>query len=106
MNSNRQIDGLEPTEARTALMPRTTSASAIDAVEYQQGLEHARTLLRERGENALPGTAGTSLRYFSAVAPAPSERLVALLLSLSGDPVMACAAFKGLRKGLTPPCIR
>lgn len=38
--------------------------------------------------------AGTSLRYFTGVPWGASERLVALLLTLDGDPVLICPAFE------------
>lgn len=94
MSTARQIGGLDPATARASLAPWPTPAPAIGADEYQQRLDQARRLMREHGVDALLITAGTSLRYFSGVPWGASERLVGLLLTQRGSPIVVCPAFE------------
>ncbi|WP_329740877.1 Xaa-Pro peptidase family protein [Dyella sp. A6] len=89
-----QIGGLDPARALDGLAAWATPAAPIDADEYGRRHEQARRLLREHGADALLLTAGTSLRYFSGIGWGASERLVALLLPLHGEPVAICPAFE------------
>lgn len=89
-----QIGGLDPAQARASLAPWRDTAAPIGADEYQQRLEHARALLREQGVDALLITAGTSLRYFTGVPWGASERLVGMLLTARGAPIVICPAFE------------
>ncbi|GAA0716514.1 Xaa-Pro peptidase family protein [Dokdonella soli] len=89
-----QIGGLDLAQAHAALKPWPTTAPAIGAEEYQQRLERARRLMREQRVDALLITAGASLRYFSGIAWGLSERLVGLLLTAQGDPIVICPAFE------------
>src|SRR3546814_8518308 len=50
--------------------------------------------MTEIGAAALLVNAGPSLRYFTGVAWAPSERLVAMLLPAAGEPRIICPAFE------------
>jgi Xaa-Pro dipeptidase len=92
--SNRQIGGLSLEQARAQLAPWRERAAAIDAAEYQRRIERARECMRAAGRDALLITAGTSLRYFTGVPWGASERLVAMLLTLEGDPALICPAFE------------
>lgn len=94
MNAAAQIGGLTLERARAQLAPWAQRAPAIDADEYQQRLERARGLMRAHGFDALLIGAGASLRYFAGVPWGASERLVALLLTLDGDPLLVCPAFE------------
>lgn len=89
-----QIGGMSLDQARAQLAPWTQRAAPIGADEYQQRIERARVLMRAQGVDALLIGAGTSLRYFSGVPWGASERLVALLLTTEGDPVLICPAFE------------
>ena len=89
-----QIGGLPLTEAQARLQPWPERAAPIGAGEYQQRLEQARRLMRARGDQALLVTAGASLRYFAGIPWGASERLVALLLRLDGEPQLICPAFE------------
>ncbi|APP84468.1 M24 family metallopeptidase [Xanthomonas hortorum pv. vitians] len=89
-----QIGGVSLEQARAQLTPWTQRAAPIAADEYQQRIERARRLMRAHGVDALLIGAGTSLRYFTGVPWGASERLVALLLTLDGDPVLICPAFE------------
>jgi Xaa-Pro dipeptidase len=50
--------------------------------------------MRAQGVDALLVGAGASLRYFAGVPWGASERLVAMLLTASGDPLLVCPAFE------------
>ncbi|WDS36325.1 Xaa-Pro peptidase family protein [Pseudoxanthomonas sp.] len=89
-----QIGHLSLADAQAQLQPWTQRAAAITAVEYQQRIDHARALMREQGVDVLLVNAGTSLRYFAGVPWGASERLVALLITASGEPLLVCPAFE------------
>jgi Xaa-Pro dipeptidase len=93
-DSSRQIGGFTLDQARAQLRRWPTPAAAIRGDEYQQRLERARTEMRHAGVDALLITAGASLRYFSGIAWGASERLVALLLTPSTQPIVICPAFE------------
>ncbi|MEE7547880.1 aminopeptidase P family protein [Xanthomonas sp. Kuri4-1] len=89
-----QIGGLTLAQAQARLAPWAQRAAAIAPAEYQQRIERARALMQAHGVDALLVGAGTSLRYFTGVPWGASERLVALLLTVHGDPVLVCPAFE------------
>lgn len=90
----RQIGGLSLAQAHAQLTLCPTTAVPISAGEYQQRQERARAEMRRAGVDALLITAGTSLRYFSGVGWGASERLVGMLLTAQGDPIVICPAFE------------
>jgi len=92
--SQRQIGGLDFATARAMLQPWQDTAAPIQADEYRRRLEQARQLMREQQVDALFITAGTSLRYFSGVSWGATERLVGMLLTAAGDPLLVCPAFE------------
>jgi len=89
-----QIGGLTLEQARAQLAPWRERAPAIGADEYQQRIERARALMRAQGRDALLIGAGTSLRYFAGVPWGATERLVAMLLTLDGDPILIAPGFE------------
>lgn len=89
-----QIGGLTLEQARAQLAPWAQRAPAIDAGEHQQRIERARALMRQGGFDSLLISAGASLRYFAGVPWGANERLVAMLLTLDGDPLLICPAFE------------
>jgi Xaa-Pro dipeptidase len=92
---NDQIGHLTPAQAQQALAtPLQNRPVPIDAVEYAARLARARELMREAGVDALLVTAGASLRYFAGIAWGASERLVAMLLTLDGEPLLIAPAFE------------
>jgi Xaa-Pro dipeptidase len=66
----------------------------ISRDERLQRIERARRLTRDSGADALIINAGVSLRYFTGVPWGASERLVAMILPVDGEPVMICPAFE------------
>ena len=77
-----------------ALAPPPGRPKAIDPAEYAARLAKARRLVSDLGAQALLIGAGDSLRYFTGAVWSPSERLVAMLLTPNGPPVMICPAFE------------
>ncbi len=82
-----------------------TPAADIAPAEYQARLDKARRLTRDAGADALLVGAGASLRYFTGVPWGASERLVAMLLPVDGEPVMICPFFErgSLEADMTVP---
>ena len=89
-----QIGHLTLEQARAQLAPWPHRAAPISDAEHAQRLERARGLMRSQGVDALLVTAGTSLRWFAGVPWGGSERLVAMLLTLQGEPLMVCPVFE------------
>jgi len=69
-------------------------AAAITAGEHGARIERARRLTRDMGADALLIGAGSSLRYFTGLGWGASERLVAMLLPVSGRPIMIAPRFE------------
>ncbi|RJF85856.1 M24 family metallopeptidase [Sphingomonas cavernae] len=76
------------------LLPLANAAPSITLDERLARIERARRLTRDAGADALIVGAGASLNYFAGVSWGASERLVALLIPVTGDPVMICPAFE------------
>jgi len=89
-----QIGGLSTAAAEAQLFAWPDPAAPIAAEEYAERLDRARRLMHAAGADALLITAGASLRYFSGITWAPSERLVALLVTNRGMPIVICPAFE------------
>ncbi|MEP9403851.1 Xaa-Pro peptidase family protein [Sphingomonas sp. VNH70] len=77
-----------------AIRPPAVRVPRIGADEYAARIARARRLTAQAGADALLVHAGASLRYFTGLAWGPTERMVALLLPVSGDPVMICPRFE------------
>jgi hypothetical protein len=89
---HRRLDRATATRRPRAAAPRRPAP--IDIVERRARLAKARDLTRSLGAQALLIGAGASLRYFTGVAWGATERLVAMLLPVDGDPIMICPAFE------------
>lgn len=72
----------------------TDPAAPIGEDERLARIEKARRLIRDSGADALIIGAGTSLRYFAGVPWGATERLVAMMIPVSGDPVMIAPHFE------------
>ncbi|ATY31584.1 M24 family metallopeptidase [Sphingomonas psychrotolerans] len=77
-----------------ALEPWHSPEPAIGKDERDARLARARELLAATGADALLVNAGPSLRYFTGISWSPTERLVAMLLPVSGKPWIVCPAFE------------
>ena len=90
-----QIGHLTLEQARAQLAaPLPNRPAAISADEYAARLAHARHLMREAGADALLVSAGMSLRYFTGIGWGASERLVGLLLTQDGEPLLIAPNFE------------
>ncbi|HVI99415.1 MAG TPA: Xaa-Pro peptidase family protein [Sphingomonas sp.] len=77
-----------------AITPWVDRAPPVTAAERLVRLDRARALMAEAGADALLVAAGASLRYFTGVPWAASERLVAMILPAAGTPILICPAFE------------
>lgn len=76
------------------LKPPHAAPPPISRDERLQRLERARRLTADSGADALIINAGASLRYFAGVPWGASERLVAMILPVDGEPVLICPTFE------------
>ncbi|WP_308911842.1 M24 family metallopeptidase [Pseudokordiimonas caeni] len=77
-----------------AIKPWADRAAPIAQTERLARLDKARALTQGLGADALLVHVGTAMRYFTGLTWEPSERLIALLLPVSGDPMIICPAFE------------
>lgn len=77
-----------------SLSPWANPAPVITAQERARRMDRARELTAQMGADAILIGAGASLRYFTGVAWGATERLVAMLLPVKGDPIFICPAFE------------
>jgi Xaa-Pro dipeptidase len=90
-------DGSGPLpEAFASLKPLGARIHPITAEEYHERLLHAQKLMSEMTPkyDALFVAPGTSLYYFTGIRWGTSERLLALVLPRSGDPIVVVPAFE------------
>jgi Xaa-Pro aminopeptidase len=92
------FDGLKPLGDRI---------KPIRVDEFQGRIAHAQELMSQSRPNfdVLYVTPGTSLRYYTGIRWGLSERVVALLVPRTGDPLIVCPAFEEgrLREQLSWP---
>lgn len=88
------IGGSTAAAELATLTPWSDPAPVIGADERSDRLARARAATAASGAAALLVTAGASLRYFTDVGWSPTERLVALLLPVAGEPIVICPAFE------------
>jgi Xaa-Pro dipeptidase len=91
---SRGIGGSTAEQELADLAPWPKPAAPIAAAERRERLAKAQQLMSELGADALIVGAGASLRYFTGVAWGATERLVAMVLPRSGEPVMVCPRFE------------
>jgi len=88
------IGGSTAAAQLATLAPWSDPAPVIGADERSDRLSRARAATAASGAAALLVSAGASLRYFTGVGWSPTERLVALLLPVAGEPIVICPAFE------------
>jgi Xaa-Pro dipeptidase len=96
-NTVRPAAGAESLpEAFSGLKPLGSRVHPITAEEYRERLQHAQKLMSELApkNDALFVAPGTSLYYFTGIRWGMSERLLALLLPRTGDPIVVVPAFE------------
>ena len=93
--------------AIAALKPLGDRIHPIPAEEFQTRLLHAKSLMSQLqpGFDAILIGPGSSLYYFSRVRWWPSERILALVIPRTGEPLFVCPAFEEarLRESLVYP---
>ncbi|WP_260928106.1 M24 family metallopeptidase [Novosphingobium sp. 9] len=88
------IGGSSADRELVTLSPPADRASAISVTERKDRIAQAQARLETLGADALLVNAGASLRYFTGIPWGASERLVAMLLPVSGDPILVCPHFE------------
>ncbi|MDM7957093.1 Xaa-Pro peptidase family protein [Blastomonas sp.] len=88
------IGGSSAAAQLAAITRWTDPAAPIGVDERLRRIEQARRLTRDSGADALIIGAGTSLRYFAGVPWGATERLVALLIPVTGDPILIAPYFE------------
>src|SRR5690348_9163204 len=93
-NPAHEADALP--EAFSALKPLGSRVHPITADEYRGRLQHAQKLMAELEPkyDALFVAPGTSLYYFTGIRWGMSERLLALVLPRTGEPIIVVPAFE------------
>jgi Xaa-Pro dipeptidase len=83
-------------QAFSALKPLGSRVKPITSEEFRARLSHAQQLMADYSPkfDAILVAPGTSLYYFTGIHWWPSERLLALLLPRTGDPLFICPAFE------------
>jgi Xaa-Pro dipeptidase len=83
-------------EAFRALKPLGDRVRPITVEEFQGRIAHAQRLMAELkpGFQAIYVTPGTSLYYFTGIRWGLSERVVALTIPRTGDPLLICPGFE------------
>ncbi len=76
-----------------AIAPPTSRVARISKSEREARIERLRTLMQERGDDAVLLVAGSNLRYFAGVPWGLSERLVGLVIT-ANDAVAICPKFE------------
>lgn len=89
-----QIGGSDFDRELAAIVPWPGDTPVIENGEYVERLERARALTAAAGADALLVHAGASLRYFTGVPWGASERMVALLLPVTGGASIVAPAFE------------
>jgi Xaa-Pro dipeptidase len=88
------IGGSTAAHELAQLKPWAERVPVITRLERLARIEKARDLMARTGMNALLIGAGHSLRYFAGVPWGASERLVAMLLLPTEDPIYICPHFE------------
>lgn len=94
MKLARGVGGSTAASELSELKPWAQPAPPIGKPERLSRLEKARRLTARIGADALLVGAGPSLRYFTGIGWAATERLVAAVIPARGDPMMICPAFE------------
>jgi Xaa-Pro dipeptidase len=88
------IGGSDAAAELAAIRPWADPAPAISPAERAGRIARARSIMADRAIDALLIGAGPSLRYFAGVPWGASERLVAMLLTATGDPIVIAPRFE------------
>ena len=90
-------NGRSPAQLRTshsALRTGPTQEPSLSPAVFQRRLERAQAELRARRWDFLVATPSTNYEYLTGYNPGRSERLIALVLPVSGSPTVVCPSFE------------
>lgn len=88
------IGGSTAAAELTSIRPWADTARAITPEERLGRIARARGLMEQNGADALLIGAGPSLSYFTGIGWGMIERLVAMVLTPNGRPIIVCPAFE------------
>lgn len=88
------VGGSTAAQQLAEIAPWRDPAPRISSEERLERVEKARQFTRDAACDALLVGAGASLRYFTGVSWGATERLVAMLLPVSGPLILICPAFE------------
>src|SRR4029077_5383366 len=74
--------------------PQSTRAPPLPPALSQPRLERAKAELKARRQAFLIATPSTNYEYLTGYNPGRTERLIALVLPVSGSPAVACPSFE------------
>jgi Xaa-Pro dipeptidase len=92
--AQRPADAESIPKSFEALSSMRDQARPITADERRGRIEKARRLMTEHKIDALVLTGGTSLVYYTNIRWGISERLLAIVLPMKGEPFVVCPAFE------------
>src|SRR5436190_3433584 len=90
----RIADSSPPNPKSTIRNPQSAQEPSLGPEVFQRRLERARAELQARRLDLLIATPGTNYEYLTGYYPGRSERLIALLLPVTGAPAVVCPAFE------------
>src|SRR5947208_4396526 len=90
----RIADSSPPNPKSTIRNPQSAQEPSLGPEVFQRRLERARGELQARRLDLLIATPGTNYEYLTGYNPGRSERLIALLLPVTGAPAVVCPAFE------------
>ena len=91
------VRGPVPTHPATNILPQVNYAdiSPLSRLVFEQRIDRARRLMREASADALVATSGsTDFEYLVGADFGRSERLIALVLTVNGPPVIVAPSFE------------
>src|SRR6266542_3015357 len=90
----RIADSSPPNPKSTIRNPQSAQEPSLGPEVFQRRLERARGELKARGLDLLIATPGTNYEYLTGYNPGRSERVIALLLPVTGAPAIVCPSFE------------
>ncbi len=90
----RIADSSPPNPKSTIRNPQSAQEPSLGPEVFQRRLERARGELKARGLDLLIATPSTNYEYLTGYNPGRSERVIALLLPVTGAPAIVCPSFE------------
>ena len=99
----RIADSSPPNPKSTIRNPQSAQEPSLGPEVFQRRLERARAELQARRLDLLIATPGTNYEYLTGYNPGRSERLIALLLPVTGAPAVVCRRSRWSASSATAP---